>query len=144
MPLTVSLLAKAIELIRDDILPYANVLPEPFISKILNILNRGSIYSCATDNFIGKSRGKTPDRKARRRGILDMDSARRLREQFSKICFETLLKYSFVNETSSSSSSAEGTVITRLALSSMLTRCKEIIQKYAYDERLHGSCPLPR
>jgi hypothetical protein len=45
---------QAIELIRDDILPYANVLPETFISKILNILNRGSIYSCTTDNFIGE------------------------------------------------------------------------------------------
>ena len=75
--------------------------------------------------------------------LLDMDSARRLREEFSKICFETLLKYSFVNDTPSSSSN-EGAVITRLALSSMLTRCKEILQKYVYDERLHGKCPLPR
>ncbi|CAF1052217.1 unnamed protein product [Rotaria sp. Silwood1] len=114
---------QAIELIRDDILPHANVLPETFITKILNILNRGSIYSCATDNFI------------------DIDSARRLREEFSKICFETLLKYSFIND---SSSSNDNLVITRLALSSMLNRCKEILQKYAHDERLHGKCPLPR
>ena len=70
-----------------------------------------------------------------------MDSARRLREEFSKICFETLLKYSFINE---SSSSNDNLVITRLALSSMLNRCKEILQKYAHDERLHGKCPLPR
>lgn len=70
-----------------------------------------------------------------------MDSARRLREEFSKICFETLLKYSFINESSSSNDNA---VITRLALSSMLSRCKEILQKYAHDERLHGKCPLPR
>jgi hypothetical protein len=73
--------------------------------------------------------------------ILDIDSARRLREEFSKICFETLLKYSFINEPSSAN---ENVVITRLALSSMLNRCKEILQKYAYDERLHGKCPLPR
>ncbi|CAF3359352.1 unnamed protein product [Rotaria socialis] len=114
---------QAIELIRDDILPYANVLPEIFITKILNILNRGSIYSCTTDNFI------------------DIDSARRLREEFSKICFETLLKYSFINDQSSSN---ENLVIKRLALGSMLSRCKEILQKYAHDERLHGKCPLPR
>jgi hypothetical protein len=126
-------------MIRDDILPYANVLPEPFICKILNILNRGSIYSCATDNFIGRFRRcSIPAPHV----LLDMDSARRLREEFSKICFETLLKYSFINEPSSSSN--EGVVITRLALSSMLARCKEILQKYAYDERLHGKCPLPR
>jgi hypothetical protein len=74
--------------------------------------------------------------------ILDIDSARRLREEFSKICFETLLKYSFINEPSSSSN--DGAVITRLALSSMLNRCKEILQKYAHDEHLHGKCPLPR
>jgi hypothetical protein len=70
-----------------------------------------------------------------------MDSARRLREEFSKICFETLLKYSFINDPSSSN---DNIVITRLALGSMLTRCKEILQKYAHDERLHGKCPLPR
>ena len=73
--------------------------------------------------------------------LLDIDSARRLREEFSKICFETLLKYSFINDPSSSNDNA---VITRLALSSMLNRCKEILQKYAHDERLHGKCPLPR
>lgn len=55
-------LNQAIELIRDDILPYANVLPEPFISKILNILNRGSIYSCTTDNFMGKKTFSTQKR----------------------------------------------------------------------------------
>lgn len=70
-----------------------------------------------------------------------MDSARRLREEFSKICFETLLKYSFISDPSSSN---DNVVITRLALSSMLSRCKEILQKYAHDERLHGKCPLPR
>ncbi|CAF1009661.1 unnamed protein product, partial [Didymodactylos carnosus] len=118
---------QVIELIRDDILPYANVLTETFLTKILNILNRGSIYSYATDNFI------------------DIDSSRRLREEFSKVCFETLLKYSFINETSSSfSSTNDGMLITKLALSSMLNRCKEIMQKYAHDERLHGKCPLPR
>ncbi|CAF1015177.1 unnamed protein product, partial [Didymodactylos carnosus] len=95
---------QVIELIRDDILPYANVLPETFLMKILNILNRGSIYSYTTDNFI------------------DIDSTRRLREEFSKVCFETLLKYSFINEASSSSSSStnDGMLITKLALSSML------------------------
>ena len=74
--------------------------------------------------------------------MLFRSSARRLREEFSKICFETLLKYSFINEPTSSSN--ENMIITRLALSSMLTRCKEILQKYAHDERLHGKCPLPR
>lgn len=75
--------------------------------------------------------------------FLDIDSGRRLREEFSKICFETLLKYSFINEPSSATSN-DNVVITRLALSSMLNRCKEILQKYAHDERLHGKCPLPR
>ncbi|CAF0976922.1 unnamed protein product [Didymodactylos carnosus] len=116
---------QVVELIRDDILSYSNLLSETFVMKILNILNRGSIYSCTTDNFI------------------DIDSVRHLREEFSKVCFETLLKYSFINETTSSSTN-DGMLITKLALSSMLNRCNEIMQKYARDERLHGKCPLPR
>lgn len=126
-----------IELIRDEILTHSNLLPQQFIQKILAILNRGSIYSNAFDNF------------------LDIDSTRKLREEFSKTCFETLLRFSFVNNNSSNmnnninsemmqtNGSNDGS-LTKLALTSMLNRCKEIIQRYVNDERLSGSVPLPR
>ncbi len=61
---------QVIELIRDEILTHSNLLPQQFIQKILAILNRGSIYSNTFDNF------------------LDIDSTRKLREEFSKTCFE--------------------------------------------------------
>ena len=35
-------------------------------------------------------------------------------------------------------------ILTRMALSSMLNRCKEIIQRYIHDERLNGNIPLSR
>lgn len=128
---------QVIELIRDDILTHAHLMPAQFVQKVLNILNRGSIYSSTFDNF------------------LDLDSTRKMREEFSKTCFETLLRFSFVNGTSNgltSSSTAETTPgylngdtnLNKMALTSMLTRCKEIVQKYAHDEKLSGSVPLPR
>jgi hypothetical protein len=118
-----------IELIRDDILTHANLLPQSFLQKILAILNRGSIYSNNFDNF------------------LDLESTRKLREEFSKTCFETLLRFSFVNENQTNGpnhTNLYDTNLTRMALTSMLNRCKDIIQKYVHDEKLSGTIPLPR
>lgn len=133
---------QVIELIRDDILTQSHLMPSQFVQKILNILNRGSIYSSTFDNF------------------LDLDSTRKLREEFSKTCFETLLRFSFVNGVSNGidiigggggspghlngNSSVGDTNLNKMALTSMLTRCKEIVQKYAHDEKLSGNVPLPR
>lgn len=114
-----------VELIRDDMLVHSASLPPQFIQKILAILNRGSIYS--TSNF---------------ESFIDLDSTKKLREEFSKTCFETLLRFSFVNESNSNAASGDG--LTRMALASMLSRCKEIVQRYAHDERLNGNVPLPR
>ena len=115
---------QVIELIRDEILVHANLLPQAFIQKILSILNRGSLYSNSIENF------------------LDLDSTRKLREEFSKTCFETLLRFSFVNGNESYQNNDDN--LTKMALSSMLNRCKEIIQRYAHDERLSGNIPLSR
>jgi hypothetical protein len=115
-----------IELIRDDILVHADLLPQQFIHRILAILNRGSIYSNSFENFI------------------DLDSSRKLREEFSKTCFETLLRFSFVNKNSNNNGQSTDGSLTKMALTSMLSRCKEIIQRYAHDERLNGSIPLSR
>ena len=138
---------QVVELIRDNILNQSNNLPQQFVQKVLAILNRGSIYSNPFENF------------------LDLDTSRKHREEFSKTCFEALLSFSFVNanndaatsnnttvtsmtNNSNGSLNGDGTVadgnLTRMALSSMLTRCKEIVQRYAHDERLNGSTPLPR
>ena len=77
----------------------------------------------------------------------DVDSSRKLREEFAKACFETLLQFSFITpgaESEGGASSKGGGAITRLAVSSLLTRCKDVLEKYVEDERLSGKCPLPR
>ena len=71
--------------------------------------------------------------------LTDTDSSRKLREEFAKTCFETLLQFSFIER----SKSGEGS-ITKLAVLSLLQRCQEVVKKYVDDEKLSGKCPLPR
>ncbi|XP_013390078.1 protein MON2 homolog, partial [Lingula anatina] len=113
---------RVVQVIRDEILPYGAGMPKEFVIKIMHILNQGSIHAATTDAFI------------------DTDSSRKLREEFAKACFETLLQFSFITN---AYSTGEGT-ITDLAVSSMLQRCQGVIKKFVEDERLSGKCPLPR
>ncbi|CAL1538550.1 unnamed protein product, partial [Lymnaea stagnalis] len=113
---------RVVNLIRDDILPHAGHLPPDFMVKVMDILNRGSIHSTTSDCFVA-----------------DTESSRKLREDFARTCFETLLQFSFVSDTVS-----EQGQLTRLAVMSLLRRCHDVITKYVEDERLSGKCPLPR
>lgn len=113
---------QVIELIGNEILTHAGQIPEQFVQRILSILNRGSLYSNVTENF------------------LDLDSSRKNREEFSKCCFETLLRFSFAN---ANESNQDGNM-TKMALLSMLNRCKEIVERYSHDERLSGTIPLSK
>lgn len=112
---------KVVQLIRDDILPHACSMPPDFVKKIMQLLNKGSIHATPSDTFI------------------DTDSSRKLREEFAKTCFETLLQFSFISK----SQSEEGS-ITKVAVLSLLQRCQDVVKKYVEDERLSGKCPLPR
>lgn len=64
----------------------------------------------------------------------------RMREEFSKVCFETLLQFSFSNKVTTPQ---EG-YISRMALSVLLKRSQDVLHRYIEDERLSGKCPLPR
>lgn len=64
----------------------------------------------------------------------------RMREEFSKVCFETLLQFSFSNK---ASTPQEG-YISRMALSVLLHRAQDVLRRYVEDEKLSGRCPLPR
>jgi len=75
--------------------------------------------------------------------FLDTESSRKLRESFAKACFETLLQFSFVIQSTSASSQDDG-AITQIAILSLLDRCKSVLVKFVADERLSGKCPLPR
>lgn len=85
-----------------------------------------------------------------------------LREQFAKVCFETLLQFSLVDGISSSPSSppppvtamtnngshesaADAELITgKLAVTALLHRFQEVVEKFCHDQNLTGKCPLPR
>ena len=72
--------------------------------------------------------------------VTDTDSSRKLREDFAKCCFETLLQFSFITK----GSATEEGALNRLAVSALLQRCQDVLSKYMEDERLSGKCPLPR
>ncbi|XP_036362919.1 protein MON2 homolog isoform X2 [Octopus sinensis] len=111
---------KVVQVIRDDVLPFAGTMPKDFVMKIMDILNKGSIHSATSDSFI------------------DTESSRKLREEFAKACFETLLQFSFITRTANEGS------LTKMAVQSLLQRCQEVVKNYVEDERLSGKCPLPR
>lgn len=94
-----------------------------------------------------------------------------LREQFAKVCFETLLQFSLVDGITASSSpgteaassstatvqvdggggkndcpaSADAELITgKLAVTALLHRFQEVVEKFCHDQNLTGKCPLPR
>ncbi|XP_071551599.1 protein MON2 homolog isoform X2 [Panulirus ornatus] len=145
---------QVVELIREEILPYASTTPSDFIVSIMVLLNKGSIESAS--------------------GTDSECEGFKLREEFAKTCFETLLQFSLLTptdfDTSFDNSGKSGTsrssetnngytsqepteslgksastqVTTKLAVTSLLHRFREVLVKYVDDEKLSGKCPLPR
>ncbi|XP_063303219.1 protein MON2 homolog isoform X2 [Pelobates fuscus] len=112
---------EVVQLISTEILPYANFIPKDFVGKIMTMLNKGSIHSQSSS-------------------FTEAEIDIRMREEFSKVCFETLLQFSFSNKVTTPQ---EG-YISRMALSVLLKRSQDVLHRYIDDERLSGKCPLPR
>ncbi|OXB67475.1 hypothetical protein ASZ78_006806 [Callipepla squamata] len=112
---------EVVQLISTEILPYANFIPKEFVGQIMTMLNKGSIHSQSSS-------------------FTEAEIDIRLREEFSKVCFETLLQFSFSNKVTTPQ---EG-YISRMALSVLLKRSQDVLHRYIEDERLSGKCPLPR
>ncbi|XP_008053804.1 protein MON2 homolog isoform X1 [Carlito syrichta] len=112
---------EVVQLISTEILPYANFIPKEFVGQIMTMLNKGSIHSQSSS-------------------FTEAEIDIRLREEFSKMCFETLLQFSFSNKVTTPQ---EG-YISRMALSVLLKRSQDVLRRYIEDERLSGKCPLPR
>ncbi|KAH7640772.1 mon2-like protein [Dermatophagoides farinae] len=138
-----SLDVKVVELIRDHIMIHAQKIPKEFLLQIVSILNRGSIHSPSITS-------------------IETEMNRKLREDFARICFQTLLQFSFfgpkgnpdlfiqssktnLNVENIGQSSAEQTIgiVNKLAVASILKRFNDVIIKYVEDEQL-CPCPLPR
>jgi hypothetical protein len=126
---------QVIEQLRDEVLPYSGEIPQQFILNVVVLLNKGSIHS-ATTNSNG------------------CEAEFKLREEFAKTCFETLLQFSLLDDnaggkdgTSTSSiqlTNEEEGVAGQLAITALLHRFEEVLKKFNDDERQSGKCPLPR
>lgn len=73
----------------------------------------------------------------------------KLREEFAKSCFDTLLQFSLLDDThdqmnANKNGENEGGVAGRLAITALLHRFQEVLKKFNEDERQSGKCPLPR
>ncbi|XP_055778262.1 protein MON2 homolog isoform X5 [Salvelinus fontinalis] len=111
---------EVVQLISTEILPFAIFIPKDFVGQIMAMLNKGSIHSQSSS-------------------FTEAEVDVRMREEFSKVCFETLLQFSFSNKVSTPQ---EG-YISRMALSVLLKRSQDVLRRYVDDERLSGRCPLP-
>ena len=130
---------QVIELIRDEILSFSSEIPHQFILDAVVILNKGSIHSATT--------GNTP--------FAGCDTELKLREEFAKTCFETLLQFSLLddgyncggknnNNDGNTDTENDGGIAGRLAITALLHRFEEVLKKFNDDERLSGKFPLPR
>ncbi|XP_048864453.1 protein MON2 homolog isoform X2 [Brienomyrus brachyistius] len=112
---------EVVQLISTEILPFASFIPKDFVGQIMAMLNKGSIHSQSSS-------------------FTEAEIDIRLREDFSKVCFETLLHFSFSGKVATPQ---EG-YISRVALSVLLKRSQDVLRRYVENERLSGHCPLPR
>lgn len=134
---------QVIEMLRDEVLPYAEHLPHQFILDILAILNKGSIHSATVRNNV-------------------YDAELKLREEFAKTCFETLLQFSMLsdlcdtvvanndskdasalnNNTTNSNDTIEG--VGHFAITALLKRFEEVLKKFNDDEKQCTKSSLPK
>lgn len=132
-----------IEMLRDEILPHAEHIPHQFVLDIVTLLNKGSIHSAAARNSV-------------------YDAEIKLREEFAKTCFETLLQFSLLkdvcdtvvsNEDKDASALNNNTTnsngvmedVGHLAITTLLKRFEEVLKKFAEDENCtKSSLPMYR
>ncbi|KAK0079107.1 hypothetical protein PV326_008920 [Microctonus aethiopoides] len=126
---------QVMELLRDEVLPHSQHIPHEFILRVVMLLNKGSIHSATSSSHIEMNSGET-----------------KLREEFAKTCFETLLQFSLLDGLNNVSDLTldnnkecnEGGIAGRLAVTALLHRFQEVLWRYIEDERRSGKCPLPR
>lgn len=123
-----------IEQLRDEVLPYSAEIPNSFIMNVVVILNKGSIHS-ATATGPG------------------CENEVKLREEFAKTCFDTLLQFSLLDDMGNkdgtniqivNNETNNNGVAGQLAITALLHRFGEVLKKFNDDERQTGKFPLPR
>ncbi|XP_026271999.2 protein MON2 homolog [Frankliniella occidentalis] len=126
---------QVIELLRDEVLPYSQHVPKEFVLRVVVLLNKGSIHSATA---CAASAAPSP-------ATNDAETELKLREEFAKTCFETLLQFSLLDGVEPELvRDTEGGLAGRLAVTALLHRFQDVLCRYVEDERQSGSCPLPR
>jgi len=135
-----------IEFLKDKVLSQPFLFPQQFLLSIMVILNKGSIHSASQSSFNSDLNQ-------------NLDLYLTIREDFARICFETLLQFSLLEDSEQINGNDEysgllskGEIIlkgedekmtNKLAVTSLLYRFKEVLKKYVSDEALHAPVPLP-
>lgn len=156
---------QVMELLRDEVLPHSQHIPHQFILRVVMLLNKGSIHSATTTANIGTYKISKYFiihlymkyifvRCERVTSFLFTENGAetKLREEFAKTCFETLLQFSLLdglnndaeNSPKGSPDNDEGGIAGRLAVTALLHRFQEVLRRYIESERRSGKCPLPR
>ncbi|XP_034257035.1 protein MON2 homolog [Thrips palmi] len=129
---------QVIELVRDEVLPYSPLVPKEFVLRVVVLLNKGSIHSATANSTLASTASHGS-------GAADSESELKLREEFAKTCFETLLQFSLLDGVEAELvRDTEGGLAGRLAVTALLHRFQDVLCRYVEDERHSGSCPLPR
>jgi len=137
-----------IEFLKDQVLDKPSLFPHSFILSIMVILNKGSIHSHSSTEDINQNQ--------------DTAQPLALREDFAKVCFETLLQYSLLDQgdgIANGNGLSDGVLsngvedanigvkdvkmTNKLAVTSLLHRFQEVLCNYIADEKLHNPVPLP-
>uniref|UniRef100_A0A6A7FWF1 Protein MON2 homolog n=2 Tax=Hirondellea gigas TaxID=1518452 RepID=A0A6A7FWF1_9CRUS len=134
---------RVVQLLQEQVLPHPSTTPPHFLMAAMVLLNKGSIHSAP---------------------VTEVECSK-LREQFAKGCFETLLQFSLFSPShllpqgdffpahpgDNTVAAAdpgevlrEGRVTSKLAVTSLLHRFKDVLVKYVQDTTIAGNCPLPR
>uniref|UniRef100_A0A1I8I6F7 Mon2_C domain-containing protein n=1 Tax=Macrostomum lignano TaxID=282301 RepID=A0A1I8I6F7_9PLAT len=123
-----------VTLVRDTFLSRPDGVPVQFVDRMIALLNRGSIHSVPVSAAAS-----------------DLELHRWLREELAQLCFHTLLSYSFSVEANGAATGGGGGsggeargAVSRAAVRTILTRCRDVLRKFVDDQRLSGHCPLPR
>ena len=116
-----------VELIRNEILPYRSSFPKSFLSKLVALMNRGSIVSSTRDmdSHISNGRG---------------------RDAVSAECFSALFQFSMLpssNGNPALSDVGQPSEINETTVTSLLQRCRSALTQYVTADRLKTHFPFP-
>ena len=113
-----------IELIRNEILPYRSSFPKSFLTRVVSMMNKGSMPLSAKDINVkvGANRG---------------------RDELNKQCFSTLFQFSMLPASNGNvSDDPNSSDINEVSVTSLMQRCRSSLTQYVTADRLKTRIPF--